>query len=161
MGLLHRMEQAPSPPGTPVHELSTAVLPVMPRSYQVALRPLAYFRQSEEIDSAHVHNLMQVIAREQAWTTPIPVVGDHGIVMDGNHRVRAALLMGLRYLPCVPLHYSDPRVAVLHWESGEPFCVDTIHRTIMGNQIFPYKTTKHFFNPILPTTDIPLSLLRG
>jgi hypothetical protein len=80
--------------------------------------------------------------------------------MDGNHRIRAALLMGLQYVPCVPLHYNDPRVAVLNWNTGEPFCVDTIHRTIMGNEIFPYKTTKHFFTPVLPTTDIPLNLLR-
>lgn len=108
----------------------------------------------------HVHNLVRAIVACQAWTAPVPVVGDHGIVMDGNHRIRAALLMGLQYVPCVPLHYNDPRVAVLNWNTGEPFCVDTIHRTIMGNEIFPYKTTKHFFTPVLPTTDIPLNLLR-
>lgn len=135
--------------------------PALPPPYQVTIQPLSYFRPSERTDAAHVLSLIQTITDRQSWTTPIPVVGEHGIVMDGNHRIGAALLMGLRFLPCVPLHYGDPRVAVLHWETGEPFCVETIHRTVMGKQIFPYKTTRHFFDPVLPGTDIPLRLLLG
>ena len=132
-----------------------------PPGYRIALRPLSFFRQSESTDAAHVRQLMQAIHEAQVWTTPIPVVGEHGIVMDGNHRICAAQLMGLRYLPCVPLHYNDPRVTVVHWETGEPFCIETIHRTVMANHMFPYKTTRHLFDPVLPGTDIPLSLLRG
>lgn len=130
-------------------------------NYLVAIRPLEFFRPSEHIDIDHVHRLVVSIGADRIWTTPIPIVGGNGIVMDGNHRVHAAKLLGLKYLPCVLLEYGDPRVTVRHWIDDAPFCVDTIFRTVLTNQIFPYKTTRHMFDPVLPTTDIALSLLGG
>jgi len=69
-------------------------------------------------------------------------------------------LLGLRYLPCVPLDYVDLRVTVLDWKTHEPFSVERIYRSVMNNQVLPYKTTKHLFAPMLPGTEIPLEVLR-
>lgn len=149
-------EPAPPHAGAPRHAPAAAS-----PNYQVAIKPLSFFLPSEHIDPNNVERLIAAITAEQAWTTPVPVVAGHGIVMDGNHRVHAARIMGLRYLPCVPLEYGDPRVTVRHWDGGAPFCADTILRTVLDNRIFPYKTTRHCFDPVLPSTHILLSLLGG
>lgn len=129
--------------------------------YCVAIKPIAFFLPSEEIDEGDVQRLAAAISRAGIWTTPLPVDSETGIVMDGNHRVRAAALLGLHYLPCVPLSYQDPRVTVRHWQTGEPFRIDSIYRAIMVNKkIFPYKTTRHLFAPVLPQTEIQLGVLR-
>ncbi|MHA6847863.1 ParB N-terminal domain-containing protein [Ralstonia syzygii] len=129
-------------------------------SYCVALRPAAFFLPSEEVDADHVRRLADTIRATGLWTTPIPIERDTGIVMDGNHRVRAAALLGLHHLPCVLLDYADPRVSVTHWSSGAPFSVASIRRCIVAERrLFPYKTTRHRFAPALPGTEIPLTVL--
>ncbi|MDC6179089.1 transcriptional regulator [Ralstonia solanacearum] len=129
-------------------------------SYCVALRPTAFFKPSEEVDADHVRRLADTIRATGLWTTPIPIERETGIVMDGNHRIRAAALLGLHHLPCVLLDYADPRVSVTHWGSGAPFSVAGIRQRIVAERrIFPYKTTRHRFAPALPSTEIPLTML--
>ncbi|CBJ40077.1 putative transcriptional regulators (plasmid) [Ralstonia solanacearum CMR15] len=129
-------------------------------AYCVALRPTAFFMPSEEVDADHVRRLADAIRATGLWTTPIPIERDTGIVMDGNHRIRAAALLGLHHLPCVLLDYADPRVSVTHWESGAPFSVASIRQRIVAERrLFPYKTTRHRFAPALPCTEIPLTVL--
>ncbi|AMP39494.1 ParB N-terminal domain-containing protein [Ralstonia solanacearum] len=129
-------------------------------SYCVALRPAAFFMPSEEVDADHVRRLADTIRATGLWTTPIPIERDTGIVMDGNHRVRAAALLGLHHLPCVLLDYADPRVSVTHWSSGAPFSIASIRqRIVVERRLFPYKTTRHRFAPALPGTEIPLTVL--
>lgn len=129
-------------------------------SYCVALRPTAFFKPSEEVDADHVRRLADTIRATGLWTTPIPIERETGIVMDGNHRMRAAALLGLHHLPCVLLDYADPRVSVTHWGSGAPFSVAGIRQRIVAERrLFPYKTTRHRFAPALPSTEIPLTML--
>ncbi len=128
--------------------------------YCVCVKPISSLRQSEMVDEDHVHRLAATIRRAGKWTAPLPVETSTGIVMDGNHRLRAAAVLGLRFLPCVALDYVDPRIRVTHWKTGEPFCVAAIAKRILEDKdLFPYKTTRHRFAPILPTTEIALSLL--
>lgn len=131
-------------------------------AYCVAVKPVSFLRQSEMVDEAHVKGLAVEIREARAWTTPIPIEKRTGIVMDGNHRLRAAAMLGLRYLPCVLLDYLDPRVSVTHWRTGAPFSVASIGRRILEDRsLFPYKTTRHRFAPVLPQTEISLDLLAG
>jgi hypothetical protein len=130
-------------------------------SYCIALQPVSSLLQSEMVDEEDVRRLAATIEKAGKWTTPISVEKRTGIVMDGNHRLKAAALLGLRFLPCVPLDYLDPRVSVSHWDTGAPFCVNSIGRRVLQDRLpFPYKTTRHSFAPTLPQTDIPLLLLR-
>ena len=129
--------------------------------YILEMREISYFRPSEEVNADNVRHLAECIAKANFWTAPIPVHRDTGIVMDGNHRIQAARLLGLTHLPCVPMDYGDRRVSVFHWETGEPFAVDHIFRTLDSNNVLPYKTTRHLFSPQLPQTDIPLPQLRA
>lgn len=130
--------------------------------YCIAFKPIGALRASEDVDAFDVRELALRIARAGVWTAPLPVDDATGIVMDGNHRLRAARLLGLRYLPCVPLSYQDPRVTVTHWTSGERFDVDHIFRSILAERgVLPYKTTRHLFAPVLPSTMVELDLLRS
>ena len=126
-------------------------------SYQVVTRELAWFRPSEQVDEQHATALAREIAALGRWITPIPVEHASGIVMDGNHRLRAAALLGLRHLPCVALDYADARVCVTHWASGEPYPVARIFETIAARQLLAYKSTRHVFAPQLPRIDVALT----
>ena len=127
--------------------------------YLVVLTDIATIRPSEEVDEASVVQLAERIASQAMWIAPIPIEKATGVVMDGNHRVRAGRLLGLTHLPCIHLDYADPRVSVLDWNTGSPFQVETIFHAISEDRILPYKSTKHSFDPPLPTTRIPLTTL--
>jgi hypothetical protein len=127
--------------------------------YAIELRPLSFFRESEEIDRGASLRLAEQIQRMGHWTVPIPVDFDTGIVMDGNHRLNAARHLKLAAIPCIPLRYDDPRIAVECWNTGDRLRPDDIVRQILAGGTLPYKTTRHLFAPTLPTANIPLAVL--
>jgi hypothetical protein len=131
------------------------------RGYVVAVRPIEFFRPSEEVDAGHVRRLAQEVLRSGHWLAPLPVEADSGLVMDGNHRLHVARLLGLRRLPCVPLRYDDQRLHVRCWKTGRPFSLDELREIVAVPAVLPYKTTRHSFDPPLPETEIPLGLLEG
>ncbi|SPA39668.1 conserved hypothetical protein [Cupriavidus taiwanensis] len=61
---------------------------------------------------------------------------------------------------CIQLRYDNARVRVRDWNTGEPFEIARIFRTIAAGALFPYKTTRHFFEPRLPDTSVQLARLR-
>lgn len=129
------------------------------RGYVVAVRPIDFFRPSEEVDTIHVRRLADEVRRSGHWLAPLPVEADSGLVMDGNHRLQVARLLGLRRLPCVPLRYGDERLRVRCWNTGRLFSLRELQAIVTAPAVLPYKTTRHAFDPPLPETDIPLSLL--
>ncbi|CAD5200968.1 ParB N-terminal domain-containing protein [Pseudomonas sp. FEN] len=130
-------------------------------AYDIVLRPLCDVRQSEQVDPDNVRKLREAILRTGRWLEPIIVERSRGIVMDGNHRFNAALQLGLKRVPCIELDYADPRVCVRHWRTGQAFEVARIFTTIARGEIFPYKTTRHAFDPALPVVAIALDNLYG
>jgi hypothetical protein len=129
------------------------------RGYVVAVRPIGFFRPSEEVDAGHVRRLAEEVQRSGLWLAPLPVEAGSGLVMDGNHRLRVAQLLGLRRLPCVPLRYDDRRLRVRCWKTGRPFGPEELRALVAVRAVLPYKTTRHSFDPPLPETEIPLGLL--
>jgi ParB-like chromosome segregation protein Spo0J len=65
----------------------------------VALESIEFFHASEEVNAAHVRDLAQSIKAVGDWLVPIPIECRTGLVMDGNHRLRVARMLGLRRLP--------------------------------------------------------------
>lgn len=127
--------------------------------YAIEIRPITFFRESEEVDRKAVQRLAESIHRTGYWTAPVPVDLDTGIIMDGNHRLGAARHLKLVFIPCIPLRYDDPRVAVECWNTGRPLKPTDIVRQILTAGTLPYKTTRHSFAPTLPTANIPLAAL--
>jgi len=130
--------------------------------YEVILHPVALIRPSEEVNMEHVEALTEEIAYYKKWITPVPIEKNTGIIMDGNHRYCVANNLGLTYIPCILLDYTDVRVRVHDWNSGEPFCPLKIRDHIVNQgKIFPYKTTRHLFSPDLPEVNFQLKQLFG
>ena len=128
--------------------------------YVLGLRPLASLRASEQVIEARVCALAERIRRDGRWLAPLPIDEDSGVVMDGNHRLRAARLLGLRRLPCIALSYADPRVSVACWTSGRPLDPRRIFATLSRGALLGAKSTRHHFDPPLPATRLELELLR-
>ncbi|WP_248804395.1 ParB N-terminal domain-containing protein [Pseudomonas sp. MWU13-2100] len=137
------------------------VAPGAQQGYRVVLRSLHDVRQSEQVDPGNVQRLRESILHTGHWLEPIIVERSRGIVMDGNHRLNAALQLGLKRVPCIELDYADPRVCVRHWQTGQAFEVERIFTTLARGEMFPYKTTRHAFDPALPVVAIPLDNLYG
>jgi hypothetical protein len=127
--------------------------------YQIEIRPITFFRESEEIDQVAMQRLAELIRETGYWTVPIPVCLATGIVMDGNHRLSAARHLNLRSVPCIPLCYEDPRIAIECWNTGVPLRPAEIVQQILTDGTLPYKTTRHMFSPVLPNSNIPLAAL--
>lgn len=131
------------------------------QGYSIVLRSLRDVQQSEQVDPGNVQRLRESILHTGHWLEPIIVERSRGIVMDGNHRLNAAWQLGLKRVPCIELDYADPRVCVRHWQTGQAFEVARIFTTLARGEIFPYKTTRHAFDPALPVVAIPLDNLYG
>ncbi len=130
-------------------------------AYDIEIRPLTFLRASEHINEAAATMLAGTIAGEGRWRAPIPVERRTGLVMDGNHRLRAAGLLALTHVPCILLDYDDPKVSVSDWRTGLPYDVARIFREVVhGGRRLPYKTTRHVFVPGLPVSAVALSALR-
>jgi hypothetical protein len=142
-------------------EPSTSTHDGAARGYVVAVRPIEFFRPSEEVDVEHVRRLAEEVRQSGTWLAPLPVEAGSGLVMDGNHRLQVARLLGLQRLPCVLLRYGDRRLRVRCWKTGRPFGLDELVEFAALPTVLPYKTTRHSFDPPLPETEIPLSLLGG
>ena len=142
-------------------ERDPATRPAVARGYVVAVRPIGFFRPSEEVDAEHVRRLAEDVRRSGTWLAPLPVEADSGLVMDGNHRLEVARLLGLQRLPCIPLRYGDERLDVRCWKTGRTFSLDELREITATTSVLPYKTTRHSFDPPLPRSEIPLSLLGG
>lgn len=132
----------------------------MHRTYTVEVTRINFLQASEAIDTRHAQQLAQTISEQQAWCLPIPIERCSGLVMDGNHRLFAARLLGLSHVPCVLLDYTDSRVNVRHWATDQAFDLEALYRAIGAGQLLPYKTTRHAFAPALPSINVPLADLR-
>lgn len=134
--------------------------PPRTNAYLLTFCELATLRPSERVIDERVQALAEHIRAEGCWRAPLPIDAATGVVMDGNHRLRAARLLRLRRLPCVALAYADERVAVACWTSGRPYDPQAIFAALARDRLLPPKTTRHRFDPPLPATHIELALLR-
>jgi hypothetical protein len=128
--------------------------------YRIEILPIHEIRASEHTDERAVQNLAQTVYAEGIWRTALPLEEQTRLVMDGNHRLKVAALMGFKRLPCVLLRYDDPRVTVRDWNSGKPLQWSDLFGMLQRHGVLPFKSTRHMFDPILPQVAVPFSVLR-
>lgn len=111
----------------------------------------------ESFSKKRVTWLVKKIQTEQVWTKPLCVDKNHFLVMDGQHRMESAKILGLKYVPCVLFDYTEVEI----WSLRDNYLVDhdTVINRSLNNDIYPYKTVKHRFPMELPELSIPLSEL--
>lgn len=116
--------------------------------------PTSKLRHIEGYSQKRVKWLVEKILAEQVWTKPVCVDSAHYLVMDGQHRMEAAKILNLPYVPCVMFNYDAVAIHSLR----DNYMVDhdlVITRSLSGD-IYPYKTVKHRFPTEIPELSISL-----
>jgi hypothetical protein len=113
-------------------------------------------RHIEGFSRPRVAWLAKKIQAEQLWTKPVVLDRAHHLVMDGQHRMEVAKLLGLSVIPAILYDYAEVDVWSLRPGHYTVTPQEVIARALR-NDIYPYKTAKHRF-PCgeLPELAIPL-----
>lgn len=112
---------------------------------------------TEEADPSRVEYLEAKILSDGRWTEPITAHKDARFVMDGHHRLTVAKRLNLICLPVVFLGYDEVRVTA--WREGETITPESIFAMARSGRLYPFKTTRHIFNPAISACDVPLEEL--
>lgn len=126
----------------------------------VSLVDVDALRSIEGYDEERVSWLVEKIRREGRWTKPLAVDSEHGLVLDGQHRLQAAHRLGLARLPVVHYVYADVEVWSLRPEISLDW--EAVVARVLADNPYPYKTVKHRFPGAGPVrVDIPLEELKA
>ncbi|OMH33823.1 ParB N-terminal domain-containing protein [Motiliproteus sp. MSK22-1] len=125
----------------------------------LTLVPTGALNITEEYIPERVLWLVEKIRREKVWSTPVTLEKNSLAIMDGHHRAEAAKRLGLPFIPCLLLDYSQVEV-----QSRIDNVVVTperiIQRAVKGVP-YPAKTTQHIFPAKLPDCNISLNFYLG
>jgi hypothetical protein len=123
------------------------------------LVPIDELRIHEEVDEAHVHELVEAIRRNGWVDEPIWVDGPTGVILNGHHRFRALQELGAAAVPAWVFDYEDHRVRLHRWEPGPVISKAEVRQRAREGRPFPMKTTRHHIDHELPSHPTPLSAL--
>lgn len=68
----------------------------------------------ETIPEAEI-NLMNQILHSRMFRHPIIVDRNTNVILDGMHRHKVALRLGLKFIPVIYVRYQDPSIKILRW----------------------------------------------
>ena len=125
---------------------------------EVQLVPVEGLKHIEEHDDDRVQALREKIETEGKWDTPIIIEQKDHLVLDGQHRMEVAKLMGLKRIPAIVVDYRDVHVWTLRKELK--VSLPLIRKRVREDNIYPYKTVKHKFDFYLPSVSFDLDDLR-
>jgi hypothetical protein len=125
----------------------------------IQLVPIGGILPSELHDPQHAATLARTLQNDRIWRIPVTLERRSLAIMDGHHRVAAARLLKLRFVPCVLLDYSQVEVDAMR--TGYLVTPQEIVRRAQMEDLYPPKTTRHRFLSPLPTCNLSLSLLSG
>lgn len=119
---------------------------------------VATLRHIEGFSKKRVQWLKDKIVREGVWIKPVALDAEHGLVLDGQHRMEVAKALGLRRIPAVRYDYSAIRVWSLR-PGKHDFTWETVVCRALAGDIYPYKTVKHEFPGPLPACQFSIGEL--
>ncbi len=130
------------------------------------LMPIGKLRALEYVFPHHLKNLTKMIYRDNIMRRALIVEKEHNIVLDGSHRHVFIAMEGFAFAPVHYVDYNDPHIRVgthrMHRILVDgPVNIskkEVIRRGTTGD-LFPPRTTRHFFPFLTPEIDIPLSEL--
>lgn len=122
----------------------------------IELIELTNLKHIEEFDQSRVELLKTKIINDGLWNVPIVVDRKTGLVLDGQHRLEAAISLEITRIPAILVNYEDIRIWSLRKEEKVSYRY-IINRIIKNHTLYPYKTVKHKFNFLIPNDlKIPL-----
>jgi L-serine kinase (ADP) len=127
------------------------------KSARIELVLLSKLRHIEGFSKKRVAWLCAKISREGVWNKPLALDDRHFLVLDGQHRMEAARLLGLKRVPAVRYEYA----AVDLWSLRKGYAFDwrEVTRRALDGEPYPYKTVKHKFPAGIPACEIALETL--
>lgn len=129
-------------------------------SFEIRLLDLSQLKRTELHNPQRASRLATKIDMEGTWTNPLWVESSELLVMDGHHRLEAAILLGLVRLPCALLAYDMRELSVVSWNGNTPFPVPQIFVAGRTQALLPYKTTRHMISCDMPQVSCDLAHLR-
>ena len=126
---------------------------------ELKLVNLNKLRETEEHNSVSALQLANSIKDLGLWTVPIAIEYRTFAIMDGHHRFHAAQILKFTRVPCVLMNYQGNGVRLSSWRSDWTASVEDIFAKIKQSKKFPYKTTRHTFDPEIEEISLPISLL--
>jgi hypothetical protein len=129
-------------------------------TFEVRLVELSRLRRTEQHNPQRASRLAMNIAAEGTWTKPIWVESGDLLIMDGHHRLEAAILLGLVRVPCTLLSYHMPELSVVSWNGNAQFPIADIFAAGRTRSLLPYKTTRHVLSCAAPQVSYDLADLR-
>jgi ParB-like chromosome segregation protein Spo0J len=129
-------------------------------TFEVHLMQVSRLRRTERHNPQRASRLAMNIAAEGKWTNPIWVESNDLLIMDGHHRLEAAILLGLVRLPCALLSYHIPELSVVSWNGNAQFPIADIFAAGRTQSLLPYKTTRHILTCAMPEASYDLADLR-
>jgi hypothetical protein len=81
----------------------------------ITLEPLLDLKPHEETIPSEVKKIKEALLSSGVQKTPIIVDAKSGVILDGTHRHRAMVEMGLKYAVIYAVEYSKPEIVVKRW----------------------------------------------
>lgn len=131
----------------------------MLRKLPIHLVPIGRIRPSECHDPKQATVLAKMMRDKGVWHTPVMLERRSLTVMDGHHRLAAARLLELKFVPCLLLDYNQVEVNTAR--AGYLVTPQEIVRRAQMEDLYPPKTIRHLFSSPLPPCDLSLWLLEG
>lgn len=130
-----------------------------PKEKEINFIETEKLKHIENFDEERVNILVEKIEKDGAWLKPIYIEKNHNLVLDGQHRLQAAIRMGIKKIPTQGFNYEDVKVWTLRKE--EYVDIPTVIARANQGDIYPYKTVKHNFPRVISECYIPLENLKG
>ena len=132
-------------------------MPLKSAIHEIEFVEVATLRHIEGHSRRRVTWLAKKIQTEMVWTKPVVLDRVHHLVMDGQHRMEVARLLGLAVVPALLFDYAEVDVWSLRPDHYTVSAAEITARALSGD-IYPYKTAKHRF-PCgeLPELSLPLA----
>jgi hypothetical protein len=115
----------------------------------------------EDVEDARVNDVADEIRAAGSFYPPILVDRSTRVILDGHHRWRASVELGLRVLPCYCVDYlGNPLVRVMSRRPGIEVSKDAVIATALSGKTYPRKTTRHMYDLPEWIEPVPLGRLR-
>ena len=131
-----------------VQSKEIGVMGITPEVQMVSVKGLYHI---EGWDEERAKQLAEKIRNEGVWNVPIIVDKKDGLVLDGQHRVEAAQILGLNTIPALVVDYEEVTLWSLRKEEKVSHVL--VRKRVLRDKIlYPYKTVKHKFSFRIPAT---------
>jgi ParB-like chromosome segregation protein Spo0J len=118
-------------------------------------------RPHEDVVEGRVRGLADQILLDRFIRYPILVDSRTLVVLDGHHRLAAAKLLGLRFIPVILVDYNGDCVSVTSWRDGVTVTKDMVREHGLRGNLMPPKTSRHRVCFEVLEVGVPLEVLRG